>query len=205
METLVLPQPALYVFVFVRRIVIADQVDFLASRHGLIDHTQEAEPLLMPVLLLAQAEDLAISGVECSKQGCGSIALIVVRHGCTASLLHRQTGLGAIERLYLALLVHAQQQRVFRRIQIQPDDRFQFAGELRIVADFEAVDAMRLEAVGLPDPSNRGVGDAHFAGHRAPRPMGCVDRPALRRLLNYLRNDARGNRWLPSWPCGVPQ
>src|SRR5258708_23894765 len=97
METFVLVQPALYVFVFMRRVVIADQVDFLAGRHGLIDHTQEAEPLLMTVLLLAQAEDLAIGGVERSKQGRRSIALIVVRHGCTAALLHWQTGLCAIE------------------------------------------------------------------------------------------------------------
>src|ERR1035437_1454135 len=108
METLVLLQPALYVFVLVRRVVIADQIDLLAGRHGLIDHTQEAEPLLMPVLLLAQAEDPAVGGVERSKQGRRSIALIVVRHGCTAALLHRQTGLGPVECLYLALLVHAQ-------------------------------------------------------------------------------------------------
>lgn len=53
MEAPVLLQPALYVFVFVGRVVIADQVDFLASRHCLIDHAQEAKPLLMPVLLLA--------------------------------------------------------------------------------------------------------------------------------------------------------
>ena len=68
MEALMLLQPALYVFVFVRSIVIADQVDFLAGRYGLIDHAQEAEPLLMPVLLLAQAEDLAIGSVERSQQ-----------------------------------------------------------------------------------------------------------------------------------------
>src|SRR5260370_37828518 len=180
MEALVLLQPELYVFVFVRRVVIADQVDFLSSRHCLIDHTQEAEPLLMPVLLLAQAEG-------------------------AAALLHWQTGLGAVKCLYLALLVHAQHQRVFRRIQIQPDDRFQFAGELRTVADSEAGDAMRLETVGLPYPSYRGVGDAHFACHRAPRPLRCIDRPAPRRLLYHPRNDACGNRWLPPRPWGVLQ
>src|ERR1019366_6717571 len=105
METLVLLQPALYVFVLVRRVVIADQVDLLAGRHGLIDHTQEAEPLLMPVLLLAQAEDLAIGGVERSKQGRRSIALIVVRHGGAAALLHRQTGLGAVKCVWRQVLV----------------------------------------------------------------------------------------------------
>jgi hypothetical protein len=38
---------------FVGRIVIADQIDFLVWSYGLIDHAQELEPLLMSVLLLA--------------------------------------------------------------------------------------------------------------------------------------------------------
>src|SRR5260370_8235950 len=106
METLVLLQPALYVFVFMRRVVIADQVDFLAGRHCLIDHTQEAEPLLMTVLLLAQAEDLAIGGVERSQQGPPSISLLFVRHGCTAALLHPPTAFSSLPLLYPSLFTH---------------------------------------------------------------------------------------------------
>ena len=45
-------QPAFDSSVFVSRVVVADQVDFLVSRYRLIDHAQELQPLLMPVLLL---------------------------------------------------------------------------------------------------------------------------------------------------------
>jgi hypothetical protein len=38
---------------FVRRVVVADQVDFFVRSYGLIDHAQELQPLLMAVLLLA--------------------------------------------------------------------------------------------------------------------------------------------------------
>jgi hypothetical protein len=53
MESFVRLQPALYLFMFVGRIVVADQIDFLVCIYSLIDHAQELEPLLMTVLLLA--------------------------------------------------------------------------------------------------------------------------------------------------------
>src|ERR1035441_4690876 len=46
-ESLVFQQPALDARMFVRRVVVADQVDFLPCRDCLIDHAQEAKPLLM--------------------------------------------------------------------------------------------------------------------------------------------------------------
>src|SRR3974390_702544 len=94
---------------------------------------------------------------------------------------------------------------MLRRIEIEPDDGFQFAGEFGIVADLEAVYAMGLEAVGLPYPSYRRVGNAHFASHRAPRPMRGMGWPALRSLLYHPRNDACPNRRLPSPPGSALQ
>ena len=129
----------------VRGVVIADDVDLHFRRHGLIDEAQKLQPLLMPVALLAQAIDLAVGGVERGKQRGRSVAFVIVRHGLAAALLHRQTGLGAIQRLYLALLIDAKHQCMLGRIEIEADDIFQFGGELGIVADLEALHAMRLE------------------------------------------------------------
>ena len=56
MKSPVFLQPALHLFMFVRRVVIADQIDFLVGSNGLIDHAQELQPLLMTVFLLAQAK-----------------------------------------------------------------------------------------------------------------------------------------------------
>src|SRR5665213_1447154 len=91
------------------------------------------------------------------------------------------------------------------RIEIEPNDRFQLIGELRIVADLEAVYAMWLEAVGPPDASDRRVRYAHFAGHRAARPVRGVDRAALRGLLNHLGDHGRRNRRGPSGPRSIFQ
>jgi hypothetical protein len=49
--------------------------------------------------------------------------------------------------LDLALLVHAQHQRMFGRIQVPTDDVFQFLGERGIVADIKRSHAMRLQPV----------------------------------------------------------
>ena len=45
-------QPALDSGMFVGRVVVADQVDFLVGRYRLIDHAQELQPFLMSVFLL---------------------------------------------------------------------------------------------------------------------------------------------------------
>ena len=69
MEAFVHFQPTLDSCMFVSRVVIADQIDFLVSRYGLIDHAQELQPLLMTVFLLTQAEDLSIGGIQHGEQG----------------------------------------------------------------------------------------------------------------------------------------
>jgi len=53
---------------FMRRVVIADQIDFFASGDGLIDHTQKPQPFLMAVLLLAQAVDLATGDIHAANK-----------------------------------------------------------------------------------------------------------------------------------------
>jgi hypothetical protein len=56
-------------------------------------------------------------------------------HRLAAAFLHGQTGLGAVQGLYLALLIDGQDQRVLGRMEVESDDSFQFLGEGRIVAD----------------------------------------------------------------------
>src|ERR1039457_5227527 len=99
-------QPAFDSFMFVRRVVVADQINFFASGYGLIDHTQKPQPLLMAVLLLTESEDLAIGDIQRSEQGGCAVALVIVRHGGASALLHRQARLRAIQRLDLALLIY---------------------------------------------------------------------------------------------------
>ena len=58
-----------------------------------------------------------VATFEGGEQRGRAVALVVVRHRCGAPLLQRQAGLGAVERLDLALLVDAEHERLVRRVQ----------------------------------------------------------------------------------------
>src|ERR1035438_1660557 len=122
----------------------------------------------------------------------GVYALVVVRHGGTASLFQGQSRRGAVRRLNLALLIYRQNQRVLRRIEIYADNVVQLGGELRIVDDLEALDAVRLQPMSAPDAPHAGL-RAGLAGHRTRGPVSGVGGRRLRgpgnRLGNRLRRD----------------
>ena len=119
----------------------------------------------MAVALHVAADDGAVEHVEGGEQGGGAVALVVVGHGAEPPLLHRQAGLGAVERLDLALLVDRQHDGMGRRVDIEPDDVAQLVDELRIVGELELPPAVRLQAVRLPDAPHRAGADA---GRLAP-------------------------------------
>ena len=70
----------------------------------------------MAVALHAAADDAAIERVECGEQRRGAAPPVIVGHGATAALLHRQARLSAVEWLDLALLIDRQRRHA-------PEDR----------------------------------------------------------------------------------
>src|SRR4029079_9117314 len=64
-----------------------------------------ADELLVPVALHIAADDGAVEGVEGREQCRRAMTLVVVGHRPGAALLHWQAGLGAVERLDLALFI----------------------------------------------------------------------------------------------------
>jgi hypothetical protein len=185
MEALVAVQPADDLLVFMGGIVVADQVDLFFLGDGLVDQAEKLQPLLVPMPLLAEAEDLAVKGVQSRKQRCCAVAFIVMRHRLAASFLQWQPGLGSVQGLYLALLIDAQNQRMLRRVQIQADDCFQLTGKIRITTYLEGLDQVRFESMRVPDASHAGLADTNFPRHSARGPMGRVGWSSLRGLLDH--------------------
>ena len=144
----------------------------LAGRHLALDGVEEADELLMPVALHAAADDGAVEHVQGGEQRGRAVALVVVGHRAGAALLHRQAGLGAVERLDLALLVDRQHDRMRRRIDVEADDVLQLGGELRIVGELELAHPVRLQPMAAPDALHRGDADPGRLGHRRGRPVG---------------------------------
>src|SRR3546814_2864012 len=87
-----------------------------------------------------------VQHVERGEERRRAVALVVVGHGAGAALLHGQAGLGAVERLDLALLVDRQHHGVGRRIDIQADDGRELLGEGRVVRQLEVPPEVRAEA-----------------------------------------------------------
>ena len=77
---------------------------------------------LVPVALIAIANNFASQNVERRKQGGRPMPFVVVSHGAAASLFQGQSRLGTLEGLNLALLIHTQHHRLIGRIEIQADD-----------------------------------------------------------------------------------
>ena len=115
--------------------------------------------------------DLAGVGIKRGKQRGCSVAFVVVGRGGTATLLHGQSGLGAVQRLNLTLLVDRQDQRVLGRVEKYADNVLQFGGEIRIVADLEAFYTMRFRSVGVPNAPHTGLVDVRRASHGARGPV----------------------------------
>ena len=71
---------------------------------------------------LQVGEDLAGGEVHRREQVDRAVAFVVVGHRAGPARLHRQRGLGAIQRLALGFLVEAEHHRPRRRVEIQADD-----------------------------------------------------------------------------------
>jgi hypothetical protein len=126
-------------------VVVGDAVDVQLGRHGLVDLAQERQELLMPVARLAAGPHGAVEHVQRGEQRGGAVALVVVGDALDVAEAHGQHRLRALERLALALLVDADDQRVVGRTQVQADDVAQLLDEERVVGQLEALGAVGLQ------------------------------------------------------------
>ena len=143
------------------------------------------------MLAIRLADDLSRGDVQRREQRGGPVALVVVCHRLTTPLLHRQTGLRAVQGLDLALLVKAEHRGVVRRVEVQPDHIAQLLFEARVIAEFEGPNQVRLQSVGTPHPVDEAVGRVQVPRHRPARPMGRVDGYHLRRRVKDLATQLR--------------
>src|ERR1700757_4443699 len=109
--------------VLMGRVVVEDDMDSLLGWDVSLDLVEEADELLMPMLLHAAPDDLAFEHVEGGEQRGGAVALVIMGHGGGTPLLQEQARLGAVERLDLALLVDREHEGMLGRIDIKTRPR----------------------------------------------------------------------------------
>jgi hypothetical protein len=136
--------------VFVRSIVVQDQMHIKPGQRVGINLLEEPNELLLPMTRHAVPDDDAIEHCQGCKQRGGTVALVVVRHGSAAALLQREAWLGAVEGLELAFHFSTQDQGFVPGIDVQADDIVEPLNKMLIPADLEGFDQMRLEVVPFP-------------------------------------------------------
>ena len=205
-------EPLTHFRMLVGGVVVEDHVQDFFDRHLRLNGVQEADELLMTMALHTSANDLAFEDIESSEQRRCAVALVVVGHRPGTAFLHRQAGLGAVERLDLRLFVEREDDGMGGRIDIKPDNIAQLVDELRVVGELELVDPVRLETMRAPDALDGTRADTDGFRHHSSSPVGRLDGrigPAERttcsaistrvvgcaRVVSYR---ARGRRNLPA-------
>ena len=105
MKAFVSLEPRFHFRMFVRRVVVHDQVQVDIARCFPVNFLQKLQPLLMPMLRHTLGDDLSFRQFDGGKQRRRSVAFVVVRHRAESPGEHRQTFLRAIQCLNLTLLI----------------------------------------------------------------------------------------------------
>ncbi len=113
-----------------------------AGRDGSVNGVQKLAELYGTVLAMAVADDLAGGNVQGCEQGCCPVADVVMCPAFDLARAHGQERLGPVERLDLRVLIDAEDQCSFRRVEIAeslPDDVAHLPDEERISREFEGL------------------------------------------------------------------
>lgn len=145
-------EPAADGGVLVRGVVVDDQMDADASRWR-----KNWQELLVPMTRLALGEHLARGDVQRLEQRGGPVSDVIVRHPLDIPQAPTGGAAGVRSRPEFDHLVNTQDERVGRRVEIQPDDIAHLLHEERIGGQLEVFLVMRLEAEGRPDAMDGGL------------------------------------------------
>ena len=150
-----------------------------------------------PAIITAKAEGRE----QCRR----AMTFVVVGHRPGAAFLHRQTGLSAVERLDLALLINGEDDGMGGRIDIETDDVAQLPHKLWVGGELEVFHPMRLKAVRTPDALDGTRADIDDFRHHGGGPVGRLCwRVGLGEHHDVLGN-VRSQRPDARWPRLVAQ
>ena len=193
-------EPGPHALVLVGGVVVADQVHRKFFGDLAVDRAQELHKLGMAVPGQALPDNFAGQHVQRREQRGGAVALVIVGHRLGPPRLHRQRRLGPVQRLHGGLLVHAQHDRLLRRIEVQTDHVNQFLVELRVVGQLECLDQVRFQTARGPHPLHRRRRHPRLGRHRPARPVGLAVRCAMPCQVHDLVDLVLWDRGLAATP-----
>ncbi len=114
-------QPAFHPWGFVGGVVVDDQMQGELTGELGVQMLEELQKLLMPVPGVVLAEYASFDDLQRGKKSGRPMPAVVMGESATASGFERQTGLCALQRVDLTLLIDAQHHGVLRWCQIDAD------------------------------------------------------------------------------------
>ena len=140
-------EPAFDLGRFMGRVVIHHQVnlDPRLLRNPFVDQFHELDKLLMPMLLMARANNMSGCDVQRRKQRSRSMPSVVVGMPLDLSRSHRQQRLAPIQGLHLALFIDAQHDRTIGRSEVKANHVADFVDEQRIRRELESLRSVGLQ------------------------------------------------------------
>ena len=148
-------------------VVVEDQMNVELLRHVAFDGVEEGAKLGRAMAALGLADHVAGLRVERREQARGAVPLVVVSAALHLAGTHRQQRCGAIKRLDLTLLVHAQPQGAVGRVQVEAYDVSYLVDKERIAGELEGLGPVRFERKGSPDAADRRLTQSCGRGHLA--------------------------------------
>jgi len=128
--------------VFMRGVIVGDQMEGFGREDLAINQTKERQPFLVPMARPAGGDDRAFGNIQGGKEHGGAMPLVVVRHRAAATVLEGQAGLGAIQGLDLAFLIHVKDHGMLRRVQIQAHHVLRFVLKVWIPTELKGPDSV---------------------------------------------------------------
>ncbi len=137
-----------------RRGVADDDVDVEIFGHVSVDEVQEPSELEGAVALGHVGDHLSRGDVEGRVEIGGAVAPVVAGASLGWSRSQREDGGGAIQGLHWGLLIHAEHEGAFGRIEVKAHYVPDSFNEMGIGRELEGVDQMRFEPEGTPDAAH---------------------------------------------------
>ena len=194
MKALLAGEPSFDPGMFVRGVIVANDVDLFIRSHGAVYFLQEGQPFVVAVALCGMCQHFAAQVVQGGKESHRPVPIIIMGAGADMAHSERQASLSALESLALTFLVTAQNHGVLRRVQVKADHVPLLLFKLQIVGQLEATDTVRGNTVRGPKPLDRRFAQPGVGGHLPHTPgsaMSGAGGSLGQRLPDGLRRDAR--------------
>jgi len=184
--------------VLVGRVIIDDQVQGEFRRSLAMNLPEGNEPVGMRVARRGSAKDPAIEIVERSEERHRAMTRVVMSPRANMAHAQRQSGLGSLQRLTLALFIAAEDQRLGWRVEIKADDIPELGFKVRIARQLECAGQVRLDLVGRPEALHARRRNADLSRHRTNAPASPVGRGLRRQRKNLFLLCVRDRRLRPT-------